>query len=66
MYRCTLSRDWFGKSVRLFILSAALVFLTFGCASRSSNQMTVHIGYEAILPDYAFFVANEQGYFDAG
>ena len=26
--------------------------------------MTVRIGYEAILPDYAFFVAKEQGYFE--
>lgn len=34
-----------------------------GCSSRNSETVKVRIGYEAILSDYTFFVAYENGYF---
>jgi NitT/TauT family transport system substrate-binding protein len=55
---------WISRVARLFVLCISLVLITSGCASRSRTPMTIRIGYEAILPDYAFFVANEQGYFE--
>ncbi len=52
------------KVMRLFMLCIVSILLIVGCAPRSETPVIVRIGYEAILSDYAFFVAKEQGYFE--
>jgi ABC-type nitrate/sulfonate/bicarbonate transport system substrate-binding protein len=57
------SRAWISKVARLFSLGTFLVLFASGCGS-GKTPMAVRIGYEAILPDYAFFVAKERGFFE--
>lgn len=65
MHRHVPSQVWISKVAKLFTLCISVaLFASTGCASESSAPMTVRIGYEAILPDYAYFVAKEQGYFE--
>jgi len=64
MYKHVPLQGWNSKIAGLFVLCISLVLFTSGCASRSSTPMTVRIGYEAILSDYTFFVANERGFFE--
>lgn len=46
----------------IIILVLAITSAT-GCSSRNNETVKVRIGYEAILSDYTFFVAYENGYF---
>ena len=47
----------------IIILVLAITSAT-GCSSRNNETVKVRIGYEAILSDYTFFVAYENGYFE--
>jgi ABC-type nitrate/sulfonate/bicarbonate transport system substrate-binding protein len=49
------------KSVTYVFALVALCLSATGCAA--SAPMNIHIGYEAISPDYSFFIVQEKGYF---
>ncbi len=52
------------KSVSLLLICSLLSFSLSSC-SQLSGSMTVRIGYEAILSDISFFVAQEEGFFES-
>ena len=52
------------KVTRVLISGMILALLIVGCKPGSNASMTARIGYEAILPDYVYFVAKERGYFE--
>ena len=64
MYRDAPWQARITKAVGLFTLYMSLILIVSGCSSQGKMPMVVRIGYEAIVPDYAFFVATERGYFE--
>ena len=47
----------------IIVIFASAVITTTGCSSFNRKPLKVRIGYEAILSDYTFFVAYENGFF---
>lgn len=56
-------KSHFTSIIASILILIFIITTTTGCSLSNSETVKVRIGYEAILSDYTFFVAYENGYF---
>ena len=57
-------KSHFTSIMACILILVFIITTTTSCSSSNSETIKIRIGYEAILSDYTFFVAYENGYFE--